>query len=174
VRQAVFSMAVALTVTGCHYEDRGYARDLAALELTLQMRDRLQCLAVRTGGYPGELRAVVSEQAVQLCGPPSDHLSSFFQYAKELSWHDHVWVYTPADGGSRRGCQQYALTSADTRGAARYASFWMDASGVLREARGRPATADDPPADLQESGFARYRGGSNPGPSPVPLQSGQP
>ncbi len=131
--------------------DRGFAEDGAARVITLQMRDRLACLRTATGTYPAALTGLIGGRATESCGEPNHSLSSFFEYAMQdgtLRAHGHRWIYVPAGRGPHE-YGAYTLDVPDERGTSRYSSFWMDESGVLREATGRPAGRHDPPSSIQ-------------------------
>jgi hypothetical protein len=105
----------------------------------LVARDRLACVVNATGAYPRRLEELMSPRLSRYCGHPNERLTRLFQHGRlhgaGLEFLDHDWTYRPA----RTRDLGYTLSATDTRRGLRYASYWLDASGVLRSARGGAA-----------------------------------
>jgi hypothetical protein len=143
-----------VSMAGCYVEDRGYAADIATHIELLEVRDGLECWRLAKGGYPSSLPALISQRMPATC-----HLAEGATWAVQYSqdprrtrpWHAHEWAYRPMRLDGQGRYQGYELSATDSRGKARYRSFWLDATGVLRSAQGRPARPTDPPEERQSA-----------------------
>jgi len=144
---------LAVLLSSCHYEDRGFASCVVAHALTLEMRDRLTCAAAHGPGFPRRFDSVLDSSLDAACGGRSAQLVALAQNAARdgaaVIWHKHRWSYSPSVSTAPESFQHYGLSVLDERPEQRYISYWVDDSGVLRSARGRAADPRHAPEKWQ-------------------------
>lgn len=144
-------LALGGACVGFRSEDHGFAADVAAQGVLLDLKGRLSCAYRALGQYPEALDALASDEIVATCGPISRYLSHIVSPAKTVNGaplaYEHQWIYV-----RRREGRGYTLSCVDTRGRVQYHSFWLDEGGLLRSARGRAAGPADPVDEWQRSG----------------------
>jgi hypothetical protein len=139
------ALLAATLVSDCRYEDRRLAPVAVAHSNMLALTAALHCHKERTGGYPRQL----AELAESSDGCPTvPWLAEQRPKYPQPHYAFYDYLYSPAGQDQAGRFQRFGLLASGPKTVQECdvcRSFWLDDSGVLREAPGRSAGPTDEP-----------------------------